>query len=98
MEVIGKDVLDDATRKHAKLKRPLNRWLILAEACMAKQPMELRRTFGSVDPVPPKTVFDIMGNNFRLICEIDYELQVIIVTHVITHKEYETGFWKDGRK
>lgn len=56
--------------------------------------MELRKTFGPVDPVPPQTVFNIKGNDFRLICEIDYEQQTIVVTHVLTHAEYDKGQWK----
>jgi mRNA interferase HigB len=57
----------------------------------------LKKTFGDVDPVPPQTVFDIGGNKWRLISEIDYEQQVIFVTHILTHKEYDEGKWKRGK-
>jgi mRNA interferase HigB len=67
---------------------------MLAEGCKARHPQELRQTFGPVDPVPPQTVFDIKGNSFRLISEIDYEHQTIVVTHVLTHEEYDREQWK----
>lgn len=94
MEVLGLDVLEEGKRKHTRAAKAICRWLALAEGCLASNPNELRRTFGSVDPVPPQTVFDIKGNDYRLIAEIDYEVQVIIVTHFLTHAEYSKDRWK----
>jgi len=96
VDVIGKDLLQEAQKKHTKAKKAIDRWLRLAEACKAKHAMELKKTFGDLDPVPPQTVFDIMGNHYRLIAEIDYEIQVIVVTYFLTHKEYDKNKWKRG--
>ena len=40
------------------------------------------------------TVFNVKGNNFRLITESFYEDQTILVRHVLTHAEYDKGNWK----
>jgi mRNA interferase HigB len=94
MDLIGKDVIYEFQKKHPKSKKPLNRWLELISSCIAKHPMDLRQTFGSVDPVPPQTVFDVAGNDYRIITEIDYSTGTIIVTHVLTHQEYDKGKWR----
>ena len=40
-------------------------------------------------------MFDIGGNKFRLIARISFEKQKLYVLRVLTHKEYDSGRWKD---
>ena len=40
------------------------------------------------------TVFNIGGNNFRLIAEISYLEKTIIINSIFTHAEYDKEFWK----
>jgi mRNA interferase HigB len=97
MDVIGKEILASAKTKHTAAKRPIETWLQLMEGCLAAHPQELKNTFGSIDVVSPQTVFDIGGNKWRLIAEIDYQLQTVVVTHFLTHKEYDTNKWKRNK-
>ena len=39
-------------------------------------------------------MFNIGGNDFRLIAEIFYDDQTVLVRHVVTHAEYDKGEWK----
>jgi len=39
-------------------------------------------------------VFNIGGNKYRLIARIFYEDAVILIRHVLSHKEYDRGNWK----
>jgi len=50
---------------------------------------EMRKTFNSVDPVGDFTVFNIGGNNFRLIAKVSYEKQVCMIKKIMTHSEYD---------
>lgn len=63
-----------------------------------EKPEEVRQTYSRADGVPVGekvyTVFNILGNSFRLITEIYYDDQVILVRHVLTHAEYDKGNWK----
>lgn len=94
MIVLGKNRLIEFISKHGRAKKSLEKWLQVAEACQAKSPMDLRKTFNSVDPVPPQTVFDIAGNKYRLIARVDYENGVILISHVLTHSEYDKNKWR----
>jgi mRNA interferase HigB len=40
------------------------------------------------------TVFNILGKSYRLLTEIYYEDQTILVRHVLTHAAYDKGDWK----
>jgi mRNA interferase HigB len=56
--------------------------------------METRRDFPHADSVGVFTVFNIGGNNFRLIAAIKYRWQIVYVRHILTHAEYEKDKWK----
>ncbi len=53
------------------------------------------QTFPSADRVKNFVVFNIGGNNFRLIAYIDYERSKVFVRDVLTHAEYDKGKWKN---
>lgn len=59
-----------------------------------KNSAEMKRTFNSVDYADRKTIFDIGGNNFRLIALVDFGKQLVQITDVMTHAEYEKERWK----
>ncbi len=40
------------------------------------------------------TVFNIKGNQHRLIAKVEYRLQIIFVECVLTHAEYDKAKWK----
>jgi len=39
-------------------------------------------------------VFDIGGNKYRLIAELNFSRKVLFIRRIVTHKEYENGAWK----
>jgi mRNA interferase HigB len=55
----------------------------------------LRQTFPSADLVGNFVVFNIAGNNFRLITYFDFEDQMVFIRDVLTHAEYDKENWKN---
>jgi mRNA interferase HigB len=41
------------------------------------------------------TVFNVGGNNYRLIAYIDYRYRKVFIRAILTHAEYNRGGWKD---
>ncbi len=46
------------------------------------------------DFVESYTVFNIKGNEYRLITEINYKSQTIFIRYILTHTEYDEDKWK----
>ncbi len=92
MEVINESELRLFAKKHSNARRPLASWIDVTKAAAWKSFAEVRETFRSADYVKEQVVFDIGGNNFRLISSIDYSLQRVFVLDVMTHAEYDR--WK----
>jgi mRNA interferase HigB len=55
----------------------------------------LRETFPFADRVGKLTVFNIGGNNIRLIAAIHYNRKKIYIRAVLTHNEYDEQRWKE---
>lgn len=56
---------------------------------------ELRQIFPSADFVSNFTIFNVGGNNYRLITYVDYEYKIVFVRAVLTHAEYDKDNWKN---
>jgi mRNA interferase HigB len=89
MHVISLRALRDFWRKHPAAESPLRNWHAVVEATVFDDFNDLRRTFRSADHVAPYTVFDIGGNNYRLIAVIHYDARRVYVRAVMTHADYD---------
>lgn len=97
MHVIAKSTLMVFAEKHPEASEKLLSWYRTMKACTAKNFSELKLTFGSADYVPPKyTVFDIGGNDYRIVTVIFYGAQKVYVRLVGTHSEYDK--WTKGNR
>ena len=56
---------------------------------------ELRQTFPSADLVGNFIVFNIGGDNFRLITYLDFESKLAFIRAVLIHSEYDKEKWKN---
>ena len=54
----------------------------------------MRETDNTVDVVAPYFVFDIGGNKYRLIAEMNFMRRVLFIRGIMTHKEYSKGMGK----
>ena len=50
--------------------------------------------YPSADQVGRRTVFNISGNQFRLVARINYRIKAVFVLHILTHEAYDKGEWK----
>lgn len=94
MHVITRKKLLEAAEKHGELSEPLDVWYRIAKKAEWKSLMDVRRTFPSADAVEKFTVFNIKGNAYRLITEINYHTGRIFLRYVLTHAEYSRRGWK----
>jgi mRNA interferase HigB len=86
--------LSEFERKYPAAGSPLRRWADLTRAATWKNLAETRRTFPHADAVCECTVFNVMGNHYRLITKVNYGYQAVTLVHFLTHKEYDRGRWK----
>jgi mRNA interferase HigB len=93
LHVITRRKLLEAAEKHRDLGAPLDVWYRLAKKAKWKDLAEVRGVFPSADIVGEFTVFNIKGNAYRLITEVNYRTGRVFLRHVLTHTEYDRGGW-----
>jgi mRNA interferase HigB len=97
MHIISRARLSEFWEKHSNAQTSLRLWYKLTSVAQWQNLVELRQTFPSADQVGNFTVFNISGNNYRLITLVDYEYQKVFIRHILTHAEYDKDDWKNDR-
>jgi mRNA interferase HigB len=89
VHVISKKALAVFWLKHPAATAPLEAWYRVVHASNFETFAEIKRAFNSADYVSPYVVFDVGGNNFRIISVIHFNRQKLYVREVLTHAEYD---------
>lgn len=73
-------------------RKPLRAWVHAVEIARWSSFEDVRSTFRSADYVAPYVVFNIGGNNFRLVAIVTFDDNNVYVQKVMMHSEYDR--WK----
>ncbi len=95
MHIISRKALREFWEKYPDSQTALVRWFKIVEQSNYQSFTELRETFPSADKVDQWIVFNIGGNKYRLITVIHFKRGKVYIRHVLTHREYEKGSWKE---
>jgi mRNA interferase HigB len=87
-------------RGHPKASSSLSRWIEVVKAAEWKNFAELRKAFASADFVTVESgrkvvVFNIGGNDYRLIAAVHFNSGKVFAMRFCTHKEYDKEKWKE---
>jgi mRNA interferase HigB len=89
IHIIALKMLRAFWEKHPEAEQVLKDWHSVLEKSTAKDLNELKKTVNSADYVPPHTVFDVGGNNYRVIGVVQYKFRKVHVREVMTDREYD---------
>jgi mRNA interferase HigB len=64
-------------------------WLKIVERATWRHFADVRQSFNSADVVGIYTIFDIKGNEYRIVTAIHYNRQKVFIRYVFTHPEYD---------
>ena len=79
-----------ARKLQKAVKAHLEAWYAEAERATWKNSAELKSQYRSASVISAeRVVFNIKGNEFRLIVAINYHYQVLLIKWLGTHKEYD---------
>ena len=94
MNVISYRAIREFVESYTDAESALKAWYDLAKKARWRNLAEVRQVYPHADLVGERTVFNIRGNNYRLIVYINYEYQTIYIKAVLTHAEYDQDKWK----
>lgn len=90
MIIANKIILDNFIQTHAQAVKPLNKWVDVVKAAQWSSHSELISMFPSADYVKNgRYVFNIGGNNYRIVAVVIFVGGVMNIRFVGTHSEYD---------
>lgn len=93
MKLVGLKKLEKFMTKHSRAKSPLSAWIQDTKDSEWKNTQDIKNRYRSADFLKNnRVVFNIGGNNFRLVVIVRYQNGIVLVDKVGTHAEYNK--WK----
>jgi mRNA interferase HigB len=90
MRVIARKTLKDYWVENHGTEQELKAWFAEAESADWKTPAEVKAKYGNASILKDgRVVFNICGNNHRLVAWINYEFHTIYIRFIGTHEEYD---------
>ncbi|MFM8463232.1 MAG: type II toxin-antitoxin system HigB family toxin [Burkholderiaceae bacterium] len=90
MRVIAVSTLRAFWERYPDAEQPLKAWYEEATGASWSQPADIKAQYRSASVLKNRrVVFNIKGNDYRLIVAIAYKLQIVYVMFVGTHQEYD---------
>ncbi len=91
LKVLGQAEIVEFTKKHSAARKPLRRFLEIAQRAEWPHFVAMKQSLPAVDyaPATGRLIFDIGGNKYRLIARVDFAEQVFYIQSILTHEEYD---------
>lgn len=90
MRIIAISTLRDFYTKHPDAQTPLQAWYALASRAQWKSPSDIKAAYRNASfTANNRMVFNIKGNDYRLIVLVRYDKGLLFVKFVGTHAHYD---------
>lgn len=90
MRVIAKSTLREFWEKHSDCEQQLKSWYQEASSAEWLNSNEVKKEYPSASILQNnRIVFNIKGNNYRLIVRVNYSYQMIWIRFIGTHAAYD---------
>ena len=97
MDIISYNKIRAFCKKHPEAANPLEHWYRIVKHENFRIFTEVKQLFPSADLVGNFIVFNIGGNDYRLIAYIRYKFKRLFIRHILTHRQYEKNKWKEDK-
>ncbi|MCC7376922.1 MAG: type II toxin-antitoxin system HigB family toxin [Verrucomicrobiales bacterium] len=90
MKLIGRDLLEEFSQRHADVLGALQSWIKEVESATWTKPQDVRNRYRSADFLSGnRIIFNIKGNSYRLVVVVVYHAGVARVQWIGTHADYD---------
>ena len=90
MRIFTEKTLKKFTDKHPDSKTALQEWVAAVRKSEWSSFADIKKSFNSVDAVGnQRYVFNIRGNNYRLVVAVKFAIGFVYVRFIGTHTEYD---------
>jgi mRNA interferase HigB len=95
MRLIAVKNLRNEACRYPDAKKAVETWYLIVKNASWSSLEDVREVYRDAEAVGNFTVFNIKGNNYRLIVGINYVKQRVYFKYFLTHAEYNKDHWKN---
>ena len=90
MRILTKGTLREFWERHPDAEAALRDWYRVAQQASWDTPSDVRESHANARIIGNnRAIFNIKGNNYRLVVRMDYQFKKVYVRFVGTHVEYD---------
>lgn len=90
MRIVALSTLRTFWEKHPDAETPLRAWYALASRARWKTPADIKAAYRNASFVADRrVVFNIKGNDYRLVVAVAFSFQAMYIKFVGTHQQYD---------
>jgi mRNA interferase HigB len=88
--IIAKKTLREFWEKHRDCEQYLKTWYQTASGANWKSSNDVKKMYATASVIGDnRVVFNIKGNNYRLVVKFNYQLQWAFIRFIGTHQDYD---------
>ena len=90
MRIVAIKTLRDFWEEHPAAMLPIQAWIEEVQRAIWQQPADIKAQFGSATILKARrVVFNIKGNDYRIVVAVAYRFQALYIKFVGTHAQYD---------
>jgi mRNA interferase HigB len=94
MRIISEKRIRDFWAIHPDSREVLQTWILTLRSADWSKFSDVRETFNSADLYRKCVVFNVGGNNYRVIGMVEFKKHLIFIRFVLRHDDYDKDKWK----
>lgn len=89
MKIIGRSMLDNFKQQHVDIRSQIDAWVAEANDACWKTPSDIKQRYASASVIADNhVIFNLKGNKYRLLVQVNYKNQIVLIKKIGTHNEY----------
>ena len=90
MKIVAIRILRDFWHRYPESEQPLKAWVAEVKNAIWTQPADIKAQYGNASILRNRrVVFNVKGNDYRLVASVAYRFQAVYVKFIGTHKQYD---------
>ncbi|BAP89847.1 uncharacterized protein E1O_27160 [Burkholderiales bacterium GJ-E10] len=93
MRLVGRDKLDQFCTEHADCRKWIAAWITDVRETRWRTPQDIKDKYASASMLERnRVIFNVRGNEYRLVTVVAYQVGVVAVEWIGTHAEYSKRY------
>lgn len=89
MKIVGKIMIEKFKGKHAEVSSQIDAWYAEVSSADWVKPLDIKQRYSTASILPNDyVVFNLKGNKYRLLVQVNYKNKIVLIKKIGTHSEY----------